>query len=135
MVFILFFTNLWGSACCTFTFKFYIIDLQLKGGIMAKKLSLPAILVANDLLSGRIVMWSDKGFSENIHLATVAQNETQADELFERGVQALARLQIIDPELITVAVNPEGLAVPTHFREKIRVFGPTISYINEARYV
>jgi Protein of unknown function (DUF2849) len=101
---------------------------------MAKKLPLPAILVANDLLTGRIVIWGEKGFVDNPSLALVAQNDLEAQELEERGAQYLAKLRIVDPELISVKLNGEGLPIPTHFREKIRLFGPTINYINQNDY-
>ena len=91
---------------------------------VAKRI-LPAIMVANDLLDGDVVFLAVDGWSRNPKQARVAQDD-QAADLFEAIARtAMAARQIVDAVLVDVTVQPDGSAVPNHFRERFRLLGPT----------
>ena len=98
------------------------------------KIDLPAILVANDLLTGRIVVWGDKGFSRQPKDATIASTLEAAENLQATGLREFASLRVVDPEVIPVTVEG-GVPMPRHLRERIKLFGPTIALEGVTLYV
>ncbi len=87
--------------------------------------ALPAILLANDLLSGDVVFRTAKGWSRDPGEAAVVESAEAAQHLEAEGKAAMARNEVIDAYLVDVAVNAEGVPVPRHFRERYRVLGPS----------
>ena len=90
-----------------------------------QKRILPAILIANDLLDGDVVVWSAAGWSRDPVAALVAADEAAADALEAAGRAAMAARIVVDAYLVDVTVQPGGLALPNHFRERFRILGPT----------
>jgi hypothetical protein len=98
------------------------------------KIDLPAILVANDLLTGRIVVWGERGFSRNPQDATIATTLDIAENLQATGLREFASLRVVDPEVIPVTIDA-GVPMPKHLRERIKLFGPTIALDGVRLYV
>jgi hypothetical protein len=92
----------------------------------AKLPKLPAILLANDLLDGDVVVRTQAGWSRNPAEAAIAADENAALTLEAEGRAAMARNEVVDAYLVEVDIRRDGLAVPRHFRERFRILGPTI---------
>ena len=84
----------------------------------------PSIVCANDLLSGRAV-WFDENanWTSNIHQAQIVETQQQAESLLEQAAQDSGR--IAGAWLATAVKDADQRTQPTHFREKIRLSGPT----------
>lgn len=94
----------------------------------AKRPPLPIVLTGNDLLEGHSVYYTEAGWTTDIAAALVGADEAGADALDAAGRTAIAGAQVADPYLTTVALDAAGRAVPVHYRERIRVSGPTVAY-------
>jgi hypothetical protein len=92
-----------------------------------KRPSLPLILTANELFGGDIVYFTRLGWSSDRAEALVATDEPGAEALEAALEEAAAAGIVVDPYLID--------AGQAHFRERIRLSGPTIFYGEEALHV
>jgi hypothetical protein len=92
---------------------------------MAVKQILPAILIANDLLDGVVVVRSASGWSRNPREALVATDDRSATSLTEQAALGMARREVVDAYLVDVTVAADGVPVPNHFRERIKIKGPS----------
>ncbi|MCZ8262034.1 MAG: DUF2849 domain-containing protein [Beijerinckiaceae bacterium] len=88
--------------------------------------ALPAILIANDLLSGDVVFLAESGWSRDPAAALVAEDEASARQLEAAGHDAMRRNAVVDAYLVDVDLSADGIPVPRHFRERFRLLGPTI---------
>lgn len=83
------------------------------------------VLTANRLSDGEAVWFgSDQIWHETIDYAEIAQDKDAADRLEGLGKQAFSRNEVIDVDLIDVALL-EGEIRPLRLRERIRAAGPT----------
>jgi hypothetical protein len=89
----------------------------------SKRPKFPLVLTGNDLLSGEVVWYDGDGWAARLEESYVAVDDAGAAQL-EARLAASGR-EVVEPYLITVAVGPAGEARPNHYREKIRVIGPT----------
>lgn len=89
---------------------------------------LPVVLSANDLLEGDVVFLSaDKGgWTRDPALARVAHDSEAAEAMQVEAAVDFRANRIVDPYLVPVKVEANGLAVALHFREAIRQKGPTV---------
>ena len=92
---------------------------------MAKAPSLPAILIANDLLDGDVIFLGASGWERDLRSAAVAQTTVEAEDMVARAAASYKANTIVDPYLVVVAIGKDGLAEPLHYREKMRTLGPT----------
>ena len=92
-----------------------------RGGI-----TVPAILIANDLLDGDVVVWSAAGWSRDPAQALVADDAETAGLLEARAEAGVAGQEVVDAYLVDVTVRADGVPVPNHFRERFKVNGPSI---------
>ena len=92
-----------------------------------KRPSLPLILTANELFSGDVVYFTRDGWSTDRGQAFVAVDEAGAEALEAALEDAVAEGAVVDPYLID--------AGQAHYREQIRLRGPTIAYGEEALHV
>ncbi len=101
--------------------------LSRKFRIMAavKRPPLPVILVANDLLEGDVVFAASQGWTRDPREAQVAEDEAQAQALESFAAGEYLRAHIVDPYLVDVELNAEGVPVPRHYREVLRTRGPS----------
>lgn len=83
------------------------------------------VLTANRLSDGAVVYLGSGGWSEWIDAASVAADESAAADLEDRGAQAMAQRQVVDPYLIDVT-SEGGRLVAARLRERIRAAGPTV---------
>ncbi len=90
------------------------------------KVSLPAILIANDLLDGDVVVRTANGWSRNPAEALIARDASAAAALEAEAGAAQARGEVVDAYLVDVTVRLDGTPVPNHFRERFKVNGPSI---------
>lgn len=92
----------------------------------AKLPKLPVILIANDLLAGDVVVMGAEGWSRDPFAARIAEDAATAEALDAEGRTEMARNTVVDAYLVAVERRADGLAVPTHFRERFRILGPTV---------
>ena len=86
---------------------------------------MPKVVIANRLTDGRVVfLASGERWATQVSEAQVAEGDADAEALLAIGTRLQAAQQVIDPELIDVAVE-SGEVVPTRPREAIRAKGPT----------
>lgn len=92
---------------------------------MAKAPSLPAIVIANDLLDGDVIFLGADAWEQSHERAAIARTQDEADELLKRAQVDFKANRIVDPYLALVQVLENGVPEPTHYREKMRTKGPT----------
>jgi sulfite reductase (NADPH) hemoprotein beta-component len=90
-----------------------------------KRPSLPAILLANDLLDGEVVFWTGRAWSPLPREAFVAHDEDAAGDLEQAAKAGQNAQKVVDANLVDVTVDEAGVATPRHYREKIKTQGPT----------
>lgn len=94
-----------------------------------KRVPLPAILLANDLLDGDVVFASNDGadalaWTRDPALALVAADDPAADRLEAFAAAELRGNRVVDAYLVDVAVET-GRPIPRHFRERFKTLGPS----------
>ena len=87
---------------------------------------LPVIMTANDLLDGEVVFLGEGGWTPDPAGAVVADDADTAQSLEARARADFAANRIVEPYLVEVSMDGTGHAVARHFREAIRLKGPTI---------
>lgn len=86
---------------------------------------MPKVVIANRLTDGRVVfLAAGERWVADIDQAQIAEAQVDADALLEIGLKLQAKQQVIDTDLIDVAVT-DGVVKPTRPREAIRASGPT----------
>lgn len=93
---------------------------------MSKAPPLPAIVIANDLLSGDVVFLGAEGWLLTHFEAAVATDPASAEALLTRARRDVAANLVVDPYLAEVRIDGAGHPDPVHYREKMRTRGPTI---------
>lgn len=93
---------------------------------MSKAQPLPAIVIANDLLSGDVIFLGADKWELTHHRAAVASDLSAAELLLARAKLDFEANRIVDPYLAQVQIAGDGTPVPVHYREKMRTRGPTI---------
>ena len=94
------------------------------------------ILTANRLVDGEAVWLAPRGiWVETIQLAEIARDPDAQTRLEAAGKAALARNEVVDVNLIDVAVK-DGAITPLRLREQIRANGPTthLQFGKQARF-
>ena len=87
---------------------------------------MPQMIIANRLRDGTVVFLApDEAWVPAIAAGTLIEDEAEAARLIAVAKRHEGECQVIDPQLIDVAVD-EGQRRPTAIREAIRAFGPTI---------
>lgn len=93
-----------------------------------KRVPLPAILLANDLLDGDVVFAADAqgglAWTRDPALALVAADEEAAARLEAFAAAELAGNRVVDAYLVDVALET-GRPMPRHFRERFKTLGPS----------
>lgn len=86
---------------------------------------LPAILIANDLQTGDVVLASPDGWTRNPAQARLARLPVEAEALLAFGTDAMRHNLVVDAYLVDVTLGAEGIPIPRHFRERFRILGPS----------
>ena len=92
---------------------------------MAKAPSLPAIVIANDLLDGDVIFLGENAWEATHRRAKIARTQDEADALIGRAQADFKANRIVDPYLAVVTILADGTPEPIHYREKMRTKGPT----------
>ncbi len=82
------------------------------------------VLTGNRLIDGEAVWYARGQWAETIHVAELATDKAAEERLEAIGKAAYASNQVLDVELIDVAVS-DGVIRPLRLREQIRAAGPT----------
>jgi hypothetical protein len=86
---------------------------------------MPKIVTANHLAAGDVVFLAESGWTPNVDLALVADDEATLAEMEARGQAAEEANIVVGP--YSVDVRREGSrVVPLHYREVMRTKGPTV---------
>ena len=91
-----------------------------------KRPPLPVLLNANDVLDGDVVFHTGDRWSLHLADALVAHDEQGAARLESIRDAAEASGEVIEPYLVAVALDAAGRAIPVHYRERLRAFGPSV---------
>jgi len=91
-----------------------------------KRPPLPVILVANDLLEGDVIFAAREGWTRDPRKALVAHDPAAAEALERFGATEFLHSKVVDPYLVDVEVNAEGVPTPRHYREILRTLGPSV---------
>lgn len=83
--------------------------------------------MAHDLLKGHVVYWHDNSWSQNYENAQIANNEADGEKLEIIANQEVAKNKVVDAELVEISIENQKI-IPTHFRVKIKVSGPSIIF-------
>lgn len=84
------------------------------------------VVTANRLGDGRVVFFAGGNiWSEAVGEAHAAHDNDAAAALLAEAGYAVAARVVVDPYLIDVEIEDDGLR-PVRFRERIRAFGPPI---------
>ncbi len=87
---------------------------------------MPQVVTANRLHDGLVVFLTADGvWSERIADAGTAVGESGAQVLMEIAKRAAAEARVVEPYLIGID-ETEGRRRPSHRRESIRAYGPTV---------
>ncbi len=86
---------------------------------------MPRIVTANHLAAGDVVFLAGNGWTPNVDLASVADDEATLAVLEQRAAAAEAMNIVVGA--YAVEVRREGSRVmPLHYREVMRTRGPTV---------
>lgn len=86
----------------------------------------PQILIASDLRDGEVLFLGAGGWVRDHAQARVARDKTEADALEAFGKAEIAANRVVDVYLADVALAADGAPTPLHYREKMRVKGPSV---------
>jgi hypothetical protein len=85
------------------------------------------MIIANRLVDGAVVFLAPgESWTTTIASAAVIEDDAEAQRLLGAVKQLEARSPVVDPQLIQVKVDADGVTRPTEIRELIRAFGPTV---------
>ena len=82
----------------------------------------PIVLTANDILTGRIVWWSTRGWSEDFGRAVRASTRDEREAL--ESIASIEELNCGVVGAVPVTLDDEG--APAGLRERRRLAGPSI---------
>jgi sulfite reductase (NADPH) hemoprotein beta-component len=86
----------------------------------------PQILLASNLADGEVVFLGPSGWERDHVKARVARDKDEAAALEAFGKAEIAANRVVDVYLADVAVGADGVPAPLHYREKMRVKGPSV---------
>jgi sulfite reductase (NADPH) hemoprotein beta-component len=88
----------------------------------------PQILFASDLERGEVVFLGASGWERDHRLARVARDGAEALALEAAGKAEIAENRVVDVYLADVEIGADGAPAPLHYREKMRVKGPSVRH-------
>lgn len=86
----------------------------------------PQILVASNLTDGEVVFLGPSGWERDHRRARVAQAGDEAAALEALGKQDISANRVVDVYLADVELGRDGAPTPLHYRERMRVKGPSV---------
>lgn len=86
----------------------------------------PQILFASDLVRGDVVFLGPAGWERDHRRALIAHDGAEAAALEAVGKAEIAKNTVVDVYLADVEIGADGAPTPVHYREKMRVKGPSV---------
>lgn len=86
----------------------------------------PQILLASDLADGEVVFLGAQGWERDHARARVARDKDEAGALEAFGKAEIAQNRVVDVYLADVEIGADGVPTPLHYREKMRIKGPSV---------
>jgi len=86
----------------------------------------PRILFASDLAQGDVVFLGTSGWERDHRRARIAHDGAEAAALEAVGKAEIAKNTVVDVYLADVEIGADGAPTPLHYREKMRVKGPSV---------
>lgn len=86
----------------------------------------PQILLASDLAEGDVVFLGEGRWERDHRRARVARDSDEAAALEAFGKVEIARNHVVDVYLADVEIGADGAPTPLHYREKMRIKGPSV---------
>jgi hypothetical protein len=86
----------------------------------------PQILLASDLTDGEVVFLGADGWVRDHARARVVRDTEEASALETFGKAEIAANRVVDVYLADVEVGADGAPTPLHYREKMRIKGPSV---------
>lgn len=86
----------------------------------------PQILLASNLADGEVVFLGASGWERDHRRARVAHDTEAAGALEAFGKAEIAANRVVDVYLADVSVAADGAPTPLHYREKMRIKGPSV---------
>ncbi len=86
----------------------------------------PQILIASNLADGEVLFLGPAGWERDHRRARVANNADEAAALEAFGKSEIAANRVVDVYLADVEIGADGAPTPLHYREKMRVKGPSV---------
>lgn len=95
---------------------------------MAKKIRLPAIVMAQDLLEGHPLVWANSCWSRDFEKASIINSDEGIANFEEIIAEELSKNEVLDAQLVEVTIAENGVPLPRNYRAAIQIAGPTIKY-------
>jgi hypothetical protein len=86
----------------------------------------PQILLASNLADGEVVFLGPDGWERDHVRARVARDKDEASALENFGKAEIAKNNVVDVYLADVEIGANGVPTPLHYREKMRIKGPSV---------
>lgn len=86
----------------------------------------PKILIASDLKEGEVLFLGASGWERDHSRARIARDASEAASFESFGKAEIARNRVVDVYLADVEIGEDGVATPLHYRERMRVKGPSV---------
>lgn len=86
----------------------------------------PQILFASDLADGEVVFLGQAGWERDHARARIARDKEEAGALEAFGKAEIAANRVVDVYLADVEIGADGAPTPLHYREKMRIKGPSV---------
>ncbi|MFO1125450.1 MAG: DUF2849 domain-containing protein [Methylocystis sp.] len=86
----------------------------------------PQILIASNLTDGEVVFLGPSGWERDHRRARIARNAEEAAALEASGKRDISANRVVDVYLADVEIGGDGVPTPLHYRERMRVKGPSV---------
>jgi hypothetical protein len=86
----------------------------------------PQILLASALADGETLFLGAAGWERDHAKARVARDKDEASALEAFGKAEIAANRVVDVYLADVEIGADGVPTPLHYREKMRIKGPSV---------
>jgi sulfite reductase (NADPH) hemoprotein beta-component len=88
----------------------------------------PQILLASNLKDGEVVFLGHNGWERDFRHARIAKSQEEAQILETIGKAGYSANIIVDVYLTEVEITDDGAPIPLHYREKMRIKGPSVRH-------
>jgi hypothetical protein len=97
------------------------------------KIKYPVIAVTQDLRQGHVLVLTEDGIARDPRRAELAFTPDAAEALMARARRLESQNLIVATDLVEVEARADG-PWPRAYRERFRLFGPTLSVVQPPRF-